>query len=117
MARLSGRAALPIRGILIALVFSLSACSRLTFMHDQMTSVSIDGRNIVLSWVEMEDDQYDVVAWAEDKQRLDAKTARQAAQSFISSRCGLVWSADDFSEEKPRPTFVDGRHAFRYRCT
>jgi hypothetical protein len=100
----------------LVLAFGLAACSRVTFLHDTLETAEIDGRTVTLSWMRLADGEYDIVAWADDKERLDAKTAREAVETLVARRCAMVGSSEDFTEDKPKPSFASGRHAFRYRC-
>jgi hypothetical protein len=98
---------------------SLAACEttwrRSTFHH-----VVLDGREIAVSWIRLQPDEIEVVAWEPltfegvqppEYVRLDRVTAARAAETVVAQVC-----SDRFAAETVAGTYAEGHHAFRYRC-
>lgn len=113
----------PIRLAVLALgVLSLSACSETTFRRSTLHHVQMDGREIAVSWIRMQPEEVEVVAWepatfdwvqAEqpNARRLDRITAAKAAETVVDQLC---WHG--FTVAPTPGTYAEGHHAFRYRC-
>ncbi|CAA7617752.1 hypothetical protein MTBLM5_230007 [Magnetospirillum sp. LM-5] len=111
----------PIRlAVLAATIIGLGACSETTFRRSTLHHVQLDGREISVSWIRMQPEEVEVVAWeaktfewvqSPATQRLDRVTAARAAETVVDQLC---WHG--FTVAPTPGTYAEGHHAFRYRC-
>jgi hypothetical protein len=106
-------------GLLALACLALTACET-TWRRSTLHHVELDGREITVSWIRLQPEEVDIVAWepttfdwtqSPATRRLDRVTAARAADTVVDQLCGHGFVTS------PTPgTFAEGHHAFRYRC-
>ncbi|WP_156612461.1 hypothetical protein [Paramagnetospirillum marisnigri] len=108
---------------LVVAVALLSGCTAVetTFRQSSLKQVRIDGHDITVSWIRVDNDDVDMVVYEDalwsgtpspDMPRLNRALARRAAESVMDWRClGL-----GYRPVQPSATTGDERYTFRYAC-
>ncbi|OIQ95901.1 hypothetical protein GALL_221470 [mine drainage metagenome] len=103
-----------------ALLLGLCACSSALWRTDSLSHESVDGQDVLVSWIWVGDDDIDISVAAEppgeeppfasDSRRLTPMVAQKAADMVAHRRCG------DARQTMVMTTMPTGVYDYHYHC-
>ncbi len=111
----------PLRlAVAAGLLLGLGACSSALWRTDSMSHVSVDGQDVLVSWIWVGDDDIDISVAAEppgeeppfagNSRRLSPAVAQKAADKVAHRRCG------DARQTMVMTTMSTGVYDYHYTC-